>query len=390
MDKQIVQKNDPIIIFNTITNINIDNSNFEKYACFDLDHTLIRPKNGHIFPTNKDDWELISNVKDILNELYKNKWKIIIFTNQLGIDKKHITYEDLMIKFKNIVDEIGIEMYIIASIKKDIHRKPYLGMWNIVKNKFNIDLNNDYIFYCGDAYQIHDIKLRASDLKFAINIGITFLKPNDIFISIHKFKINEFTKNIQNNIENNQIIKFKNKLINERFNFINEDIYNNDYNKIKNYTIDFKFIFIISAPSSGKTTLSKNILENKFNYVRLSKDDYKTLLQYKKKVKEHLDNKDKIVFDNTNYKKKGREELIALIVKAGYKRNDIGYIYRNINKGDSMYLNKYRFYKTNGTHKLLPEVVIHSYYKNLELPEYNNYITVSNMIIGDILDKKVF
>ena len=384
------------IIYNTISNINSQNNKnvnkntFKKYACFDLDHTLIRPKEGHIFPKNRDDWELMDNVKDILNILYKNNWIIIIFTNQLGVEKNYITRKDLNIKFKNIVDKIGIEIYIIASTKKDIYRKPYLGMWNIVKNKLNIDLNKDYIFYCGDAFQIHDVKLRGSDLKFAMNIGIQFLKPDEIFILKDKFDIENFTKKIENKIENKKIIEFKEKLIYERFNYIDDDIYTNDYYKIKNYVENYKFLFIISPPSSGKTTFSKNILEKEFNYVRLSKDDYKTISQYKKAVKQHLEKRDKIVFDNTNSKNKGRNELIALIEKAGYTINDIGYIYRDVKKKDSMYLNKYRFYKTNGEHKLLPEVAIHSYYKNLELPENTNYITVSNMIIGDVLDKKVF
>ena len=51
--------------------------NFNKVACFDIDHTIIKPKNNRKFPRGKDDWVfyydniIVEKLKDRL--LYMNK-----------------------------------------------------------------------------------------------------------------------------------------------------------------------------------------------------------------------------------------------------------------------------------------------------------------------------
>lgn len=47
-------------------------------GCFDMDHTLIKPKNGKEFPTDISDWHVPKNIKT----LYENGYSIYIFTNQ--------------------------------------------------------------------------------------------------------------------------------------------------------------------------------------------------------------------------------------------------------------------------------------------------------------------
>ena len=76
--------NDEFIIFNDVKN----KSN--KIASFDLDSTLIRTKSGNVFPKNEHDWILKENVKEKLQELNKNNYQIIIFTNQSKLGKKII------------------------------------------------------------------------------------------------------------------------------------------------------------------------------------------------------------------------------------------------------------------------------------------------------------
>ena len=58
--------------------------NREKIACFDLDHTLIKPKSGKTFPIDKNDWTWIySNVPVKLKELYDDNF-----------NKKLVNYND--------------------------------------------------------------------------------------------------------------------------------------------------------------------------------------------------------------------------------------------------------------------------------------------------------
>lgn len=80
--------------------------------------------------------------------------------------------------------------------------------------------------------------------------------------------------------------------------------------------------------------------------------------------------------------------LRNILEDEGIKKTNIGYIYRDVLKEDSMYINNMRHYLTKGEKNLLKDVAIHTYYKNLKLPDTNNegdYITISHMIRkGDI------
>ena len=53
-----------------------------KFACFDMDWTLIKPKSGKKFPQNKDDWKFLNNyVKAKLAAFAKNDYQLVIFSN---------------------------------------------------------------------------------------------------------------------------------------------------------------------------------------------------------------------------------------------------------------------------------------------------------------------
>jgi len=63
-----------------------ENNNFTKIASFDMDHTLIKPKGKNKFPINSTDWVwMYPNVRETLINLHKEKWVVVIFSNQGGI-----------------------------------------------------------------------------------------------------------------------------------------------------------------------------------------------------------------------------------------------------------------------------------------------------------------
>jgi bifunctional polynucleotide phosphatase/kinase len=58
-----------------------------KVAGFDMDGTLIKTKSGAVFPKNTGDWQLWSpKVVTKLQQLHADGFKIVIFTNQRGIE----------------------------------------------------------------------------------------------------------------------------------------------------------------------------------------------------------------------------------------------------------------------------------------------------------------
>lgn len=345
-----------------------ESKNYEGFACFDLDHTIIKPKSGKIFPKDRDDWEFMDNVESVLKTFHNNNWLVVVFTNQSGLKtSKKITVEDFEYKLINIANSLEINIKFIASLDKDYFRKPMLGMWEMIQNEFSyINEHSISKFYCGDAFNPHD-KLKASDLRFAWHAKIDFIYPDKLFqkdFTIYKVRLAiQMSKN-----DFIAVIKYYDELISTYFS--SEDM--NNVAQITEFKNKYQYIFIIAPPSSGKSTFCKKYLSE---YIRLSKDDYKTKAKY---IKAILDNKDqKIVFDNTNYTDKSRKEIIDILVSFGINIENIGFIIRDVSKPLSMYLNKYRC-MTNKS-KALPDVAIHSYFKNVSYPQ-NNYIKLPSMI----------
>lgn len=85
-------------------------------ASFDMDDTIITRKSGAKFPKNADDWIFLNEkVSPIIKNLEKEGYKIVIFTNQLGIEKGKTDLNDIKIKVKNIAKAIGVEMQVFVA-----------------------------------------------------------------------------------------------------------------------------------------------------------------------------------------------------------------------------------------------------------------------------------
>jgi DNA 3'-phosphatase len=67
-----------------------------KIAAFDMDHTLVYPKSGAKFAKNRNDWAWWHpSVVPKLQALHKDNYKVVIFTNQAGIEKKNTKAGDI-------------------------------------------------------------------------------------------------------------------------------------------------------------------------------------------------------------------------------------------------------------------------------------------------------
>lgn len=78
-------------------------------------------------------------------------------------------------------------MEVYVSTHLDRYRKPSVYFWRLFEQRTPIDYA--YSFYCGDCAgrkmnpttKCPDLK--DSDLKFAINIGIKFVTPEELFLN---------------------------------------------------------------------------------------------------------------------------------------------------------------------------------------------------------------
>ena len=284
-----------------------------KVAAFDLDSTLIKTISGKVFPKNPMDYQYkFDNVKDKLDELINNKYKIVIFTNQRGIDLKKVTKEEIINK---IEDLFPFADYFI-SLKDDLYRKPMIGMYD----KF-IELNGKPkdIFYVGDAAGRNKDHGHA-DINFAYNANIKFFTDTEYFLGT-KEGVEPVCPEVPS--ETNIISDFK-------------------------QLTDTIIVIMQGFPASGKTTFINQYIKEfklkKDDYLHLSNDIQGTKSKLMKQFKLGLTDGKIIFIDNLNASKKNREEFIKLGKKEDYL---IVGVHIKTDELLAKSLNKQRYYISN-------------------------------------------
>ncbi|GFR81523.1 bifunctional polynucleotide phosphatase/kinase, partial [Elysia marginata] len=164
-----------------------------KVAAFDMDGTIIVTKSGKVFPTDRDDWQILHpNIFNKMKELHTKGFKIVFFTNQLGVAKGKTNIDDLKIKVANIVKKLQVPVQVFIATHEGKYRKPCDGMWEKLCKNYNsgkdIDLKTS--FYVGDAAGREKDwapkkkkDFSCSDRLFALNTGVTFFTPEEYFLN---------------------------------------------------------------------------------------------------------------------------------------------------------------------------------------------------------------
>ncbi len=324
-------------------------------AFFDLDFTLIRPKNGKKFPSDQEtDWEFMyQNIKQILDNYIKNDYCILIISNQKKLGDKDLN--GWVKKIESIIKLLKIPIKVYASIEDNIYRKPNLGFFNFVKSKINLDKS----FFCGDALG-RDGDYSDTDLKFALNAGLKIFSPENIFLNDNTPVCNiiDYAKYFDFNI--------KNKLP----------------NKIK-YDHDKDVIIMVGYPGSGKSTfVNKYLLKE--DYHVLSLDSLKTKSKLLKEYENLLKLNKKIVIDNTSPTKESRKILIDLARIYNY---NIRCLHMKTTENHALHNNMYRYLYKNSNK--VPIVVYRTYSKNFEKPTISEGFYEVSEINPSIPNKKL-
>ncbi|XP_052797352.1 bifunctional polynucleotide phosphatase/kinase-like [Mya arenaria] len=262
-----------------------------KVAGFDIDGTIITTQSGKIFPINAGDWRLLYKAEILkkLKSLYEDGFKIVFFTNQLGVSKGKIKIHELKSKFEDIVRQLRLPVQILVSTKGGLYRKPCTGMWTYFVDKQNGNMKIDFSksFYVGDAAgrpkdwaPKKKKDFSSSDRLFALNIGqgLAFHTPEEYFLGYPstKFVMPEFDPRT-----------------------LDPDAPMFEPKSTQLTSSAKEVILLVGCPASGKSFFAKHYLEPK-GYVVVNRDTLKTWQKCVAMCTESLKAGKSVAVDNTN------------------------------------------------------------------------------------------
>uniref|UniRef100_A0A674CHL3 Polynucleotide kinase 3'-phosphatase n=1 Tax=Salmo trutta TaxID=8032 RepID=A0A674CHL3_SALTR len=162
-------------------------------AGFDIDGCIITTNSGKVFPTSPDDWRvLFPEIQPKLASLLKKGYKVVFFTNQMGISRGKLKPEDFKSKVENILKTLQLPVQVFVASGPGIYRKPVMGMWEHLCEKENggVAVDKSQSLYVGDAAgrpvnwapgkKKKDFS--CSDRLFALNLGLQFHTPEEFFL----------------------------------------------------------------------------------------------------------------------------------------------------------------------------------------------------------------
>lgn len=173
----------------------------DKIAGFDIDGCIITTKSGKVFPTAPDDWKILyPEIQPRLASLLKKGYKVVFFTNQLGIARGKLRPEIFKSKVEDVLTKLQLPVQVFVAAGPGIYRKPVMGMWNHLCEKANdgVPVNKTQSLYVGDAAGRPDNwapgkkkkDFSCSDRLFALNIGLQFHTPEEYFLGWKKAPYN--------------------------------------------------------------------------------------------------------------------------------------------------------------------------------------------------------
>lgn len=316
----------------------------EKIAAYDMDNTLIKTVSGNVFPKSLDDWQLnLAEIPAKLKKLHENGFKIVVFTNQAGIENKKITVDEVKKKISMIQKRIELPMQFFIACGSSIYRKPRTGMWSLLEERFNdgMKIDKSTSFYCGDAAGRPENKIlkkkkdhSSADRLFAMNLNLNFFTPEEHF----------------------QRAKANTLWLRPEFNptALSDSTPLLEPQGAQLKLSEQELIVMIGFPGSGKSHFCKTHLKG---YEIVNRDTLNSMQKCVSTIENNLQKGKSCVVDNTNPDQGSRRKFIDVAKNMGIK---VRCFQMNTSYHHSRHNNLFREL-TDSSHQKISDLVFNSY-----------------------------
>ncbi|XP_070574665.1 bifunctional polynucleotide phosphatase/kinase-like [Ptychodera flava] len=325
-----------------------------KIAGFDIDGTIITTKSGKVFPTGPDDWRIqYPEIPKKLKKLSSDGYKIVFFTNQLGIEKGKLHVNEFKSKAINVINKLGISVQVLVATGGGKYRKPLLGMLDFLQDKGNDGIKIDKMrsFYVGDAAgrpvnwaPKRKKDFSCSDRLFALNAGLTFYTPEEYFLGYKKAPFD--------------MPKFDPRNVNENTPLL-------DPSSASVTSQEQEVIVFVGFPACGKSTFAKNYLIPK-GYVHVNRDTMGTWQKCVSACEAALSKGKSVVIDNTSPDVESRKRYTSCAKKTGVSCRCFLF---TATLEQARHNEKYRDISGVGKDHSINDMVLHSYKNKFAEPK---------------------
>ncbi len=232
------------------------NKKSPKLAIFDVDWTIIKPKEGRTFPKDKDDWMWLRSSVPATLQAYASTYQLVFLTDQTKDWKVEM--------IQHVCECLHVPITACIAMDKEYH-KPNDAFFKHVFPKYS-----KKSFYVGDAAGRKD-DWSSCDKEIAEKLQIQFYTPEEIFPM----------DAVQENTHQYEV----------------------DHREI---------ILMVGMQGSGKSTFVKNKFSSK--YTVISGDVYKTAERMLKEADKHSTS---IIFDATHGTKEKRKRFVDYAKEKG-------------------------------------------------------------------------
>ncbi|XP_041376109.1 uncharacterized protein F21D5.5-like isoform X2 [Gigantopelta aegis] len=326
----------------------------EKIAGFDIDGTIITTQSGRVFPTHIGDWRILySEMYGKLKKLHASGYKIVFFTNQLGVSRGKIKIEDLKEKLINVVSKCAVPVQILVSTGSGLFRKPCSGMWQHFCKKLNnsVKVNMKESFYCGDAAGRpqnwcpgRKKDFSCSDRLFALNIGLKFYTPEELIKDQKPSAYN--------------MPEFDPRKLSAETNLVESP------RGAQIVSPSQEIVVFAGYPASGKSFFARTYMAPK-GYVVVNRDTLGTWQKCVSECNRAIKEGKSVVVDNTNPDKESRQRYVTCAVKSGVPCRCFVF---NMSKDHIRHNERFREI-TDKTHKPVNDMIINSFKSKFTEPK---------------------